>query len=61
MAIDYKLLLEKYLNHVGYEEGTSFTSFLGSEFSEEEAAELRRIDAESVEKNKAMWESFKRG
>ena len=61
MAIDYKSLLEKYMDHVGYQEGTAFVYALGEEFSDAEKAELERMDAESTAKAKAWWESFKRG
>lgn len=43
--IDYKELLIKYINYVGYEEGTTHIPVYGDEFTDEEKAELDRLDA----------------
>jgi len=44
--VDYKALLEKYIQHVAYEEGATFINRChDSEFTPAEIAELKRIDA----------------
>lgn len=49
MNVDYRVLLKKYIDHVGQEEGTAF---LDDEWLNtlpvDEAAALREIDAESL-------------
>lgn len=48
-GINYRDLLKKYMDYVGSEEGTTFIGpWLGGgrRFSEEEAAELMKIDGE---------------
>lgn len=48
--MNYRQLLIKYINHVGMEEGTTFLNFQGSwddsvEFTDEEWAELKQLEA----------------
>jgi hypothetical protein len=47
MAVDYKILLWKYLNHIGVEEGITFVyrSSADFRFTEEEFHALTEIDA----------------
>lgn len=47
--MDYRDLLKRYMNHVGFEEGSTFTGVLEGgavAFTPEEIAELRAIDKE---------------
>jgi hypothetical protein len=48
MAVDYEALLRKYIDHVGWEEGTTFLSDWRRRgpvsFTDEEWIELQRLD-----------------
>lgn len=47
--IDYRMLLLKYIHHVGEEEGSTFITWLPPEhFTPEERAELERLDGMAV-------------
>lgn len=47
--MDYKLLLLKYINLVGQEEGVTFCKHASSpDFTEEEIAELNRLDSAEI-------------
>jgi len=52
-GMDYRALLVKYINHVGYEEGSTFLVHQGHEieFTDEEWAELQVLDAEVNREN----------
>lgn len=54
MAVDYRFLLKKYINHVAVEEGTTFLNTRSAwpdspEFTDEEWAALQQLDEESLE------------
>lgn len=53
--IDYKVLLKKYMRHVGEEEGSSFVGLIefSDNFTPEERAELEAVDAEILAENAA--------
>ncbi len=50
--MDYKELLRKYINHVGYEEGTDFLNINCGEFTEEEFKELQDISGRPFPESK---------
>ncbi|MGH0000098.1 hypothetical protein ACQU0X_08455 [Pseudovibrio ascidiaceicola] len=48
-AVNHEILLMKYLNFIGEMEGTTFLrSALGTDFTDEEYAELKRLDEASL-------------
>jgi hypothetical protein len=52
--MDYRELLKKYINHVGYCEGTTFIHMAYPDdmgFTAEEVAELEKLDAEVLAEN----------